>query len=596
MKNFFIKVLIIMFAFFIIYNICELKSYAKYVINDRETIIKIKNADSEVPKINGRNYNVDYEIFNKNITINYEDNIKVKQGKYWYNPNNKEFNEEGKIFETGKEFLDSGWYKILVEDLYQNKTEYIFLIDKEVNSANIIASDADDTGSNFEIQATDILSGIKEINIFIENRLYKTYTYSEKFISSVKESLFVLVEDLPFYESAYIEVKDFCDNTIISNMVIPNKTRIVLARDLAKFRNVINNKIDNFKDKTVYLIKDINMKDLCNNQIGSWVPIALEENMFQGTFYGNNKKISNFYINNLRNNAGLFGINNGIILNFTLSGEFYGISGNNRGTIAGINYGSIESCDVDANIFSNCYYQGGIVGRNYGLIKYCNMFGKIVGDAYTGGICGYNQAGRICCCSNQAEVLVRKNFVGGIAGFTTNTSENEIAIEKCFNEGRIVGDEYTGGICGAAWGDETKVIKIRYCYNTGILKPYLEGYIEKVGGILGGTYYDYSKKQIYNHNNIMYCYNIGKIEVVNDFKANQIVSSYANVVDCYYPSNRANSSGLGIPKDINLFKEPISNNRSIIYLLEKASSNIWDINFNCNNGYLCLKWQLEIIK
>lgn len=219
-----------------------------------------------------------------------------------------------------------------------------------------------------------------------------------------------------------------------------------------------------------------------------------------------------------------------------------------------------------------------------------------MGDAYTGGICGINQGGQIICSSNSAEVLVRKNFVGGIAGFTTEANGNKIAIEKCFNEGRIIGDEYAGGICGAAWGNETKVIKIRYCYNTGILKPYLGGNIEKIGGILGGTYYDYSKKKIYNHNNIMYCYNIGNVQAGNNLKVNQIVSSYANVVDCYYPQNRVNTSGLGISKDINLFKEHISNKNSIIYLLESKSPNVWDINFNCNNGYICLKWQLEIIK
>ena len=94
----------------------------------------------------------------------------------------------------------------------------------------------------------------------------------------------------------------------------------------------------------------------------------------------------------------------------------------------------------------------------------------------------------------------------------------------------------------------------------------------------------------------MYCYSTGFIDGKSGSNINQIVSSYAYVSDCYYLSNRLNSSEFGIPKDEVLFKEPISNKNSIIYLLENKSPNVWDINFNCNNGYLCLKWQLEIIK
>ena len=97
MRKFRTKFLIII-IFFCIMNFNGVKSYAKYIINHNETIIKIENADSESPVINGRNYNVDYEIFNKNVIINYEDNIKVKSAKYWINSENKEFLRRWKCF------------------------------------------------------------------------------------------------------------------------------------------------------------------------------------------------------------------------------------------------------------------------------------------------------------------------------------------------------------------------------------------------------------------------------------------------------------------------------------------------------------------
>lgn len=241
---------------------------------------------------------------------------------------------EGNSFNSGTEFEESGWYKILVEDLYSNKTSYIFLLDKEVNIAEISTTEADDSGSIFTFSATDKLIGISEINVYIDNKLYKTYSYSEQFKSTYEECLEVPVQDLPFFEEAYIIAKDFLGNEKKSNIVVPNLSRICTLRDLCKFRDVVNIELNKFNEKTIYLLNDIDMKSACNGDIGSWGSIGSRNSSFEGKFEGNKHTLSNFYINNVRDDRGLFCVNNGTISNLNIDGVVYGTSGNNRGGIA----------------------------------------------------------------------------------------------------------------------------------------------------------------------------------------------------------------------------------------------------------------------
>ena len=62
-KIIFISVILIFISLFYAINV-----EAKYVIEQSYEIINIKKADTELPYINERNYNVDYEIFNDDVT------------------------------------------------------------------------------------------------------------------------------------------------------------------------------------------------------------------------------------------------------------------------------------------------------------------------------------------------------------------------------------------------------------------------------------------------------------------------------------------------------------------------------------------------
>ena len=258
------KILLIISIFFIALFF-DLNVYAKYVIEEKYEVINIKNADSDKPYINNRNYDVDYENFNTDVTVNYIDNLKIKYAKYWFNENEKVFEDDGIDFESGTTFNKSGFYKVEVSDMYNNKTIYIFIIDKEVNLAKIESDNLGDSGANIKITANDFVSGIKKIDLYINNSIYKTFLYEEKFLKEKIEEIYVNIDNLPFYEGAYILVTDFYGNTLKSNIIIPNKSRIYDLQDFVKFRDVVNSGENSFKNQGIYLLNHIDLSSICSS-------------------------------------------------------------------------------------------------------------------------------------------------------------------------------------------------------------------------------------------------------------------------------------------------------------------------------------------
>lgn len=321
---------IIAFAIFLITP----NVYAKYVLNQKYEVINIKKADVDKPYINNRNYEIDYESFKTDVTINYFDNLKIKYAKYWFNEKEKSFDGEGIDFNSGKIFNESGFYKIEASDMYENKTTYFFVIDKEVNSASIESQNITDNGGTLIIKAEDFVSGIQKIELYINNSLYKTYTYSEEFIKNKTEDIYVDIDNLPFYEEAYILVTDYYGNTLESNKIIPNKNRIYDLQDLVKFRTIINTGVTNFSGQGIYLLNDINLSSVCSNSKGSWTPIGASGREFSGVFEGNNHTISNLYINSSSSYLGLFRTVSGTIQNLNLNGTIAN-AGRNSGAFVG---------------------------------------------------------------------------------------------------------------------------------------------------------------------------------------------------------------------------------------------------------------------
>ena len=120
----------------------------------------------------------------------------------------------------------------------------------------------------------------------------------------------------------------------------------------------------------------------------------------------------------------------------------------------------------------------GLFGTNNGLIMNLAVSGEVTGEEYIGGICAKNE-GTIYSCSFDGEVkqsatTQRKGKVGGICG------TNYATISNCFNSADVSGNDYIGGICGEMCGKDPVVV---YCVSVGKVSGFTGSAI--VGGICG---------------------------------------------------------------------------------------------------------------
>lgn len=135
------------------------------------------------------------------------------------------------------------------------------------------------------------------------------------------------------------------------------------------------------------------------------------------------------------------------------------------------------------------------------------------------GIVGYTYIGRddakwiIKECYNKADILRTVNdtqtrfdvgYVGGIVGVIEFKGAE---IDSCYNMGKV---DSTGTWTGGISGGLTRGAKIKNCYNTGNIVQQYNMRIGLVGGISCNTHNEYPYTQ--NLNEIINCYNLGKIE------------------------------------------------------------------------------------
>ena len=231
-------------------------------------------------------------------------------------------------------------------------------------------------------------------------------------------------------------------------------------------------------------------------------PIGDLANPFTGKFSGDGHTVSNFTINSENTCTGLFGKNNGTIMN--LGVEKAEINGHDLvGGVCGGNYGTIKNCystgavkgsssvggvcgsNSDGGTIKNCYSTdavkgnllvGGVCGYNYsgGTIQNCYNIGTVSGTEYVGGVCGYNDCGTIQNCYNTGAVSGTSGNIGGVCGGNYGT------IEDCYNTGTVSGTKYVGGVCGRNIGT------IEGCYNTGAVSGNGET-SSYIGGVCGNN-------------------------------------------------------------------------------------------------------------
>lgn len=346
--------------------------------------------------------------------------------------------------------------------------------------------------------------------LFVSNRLYKldkdgniinintNYEKSVKTFAKEVEDNNYGTETNPYQIKC---VEDLVDLSYLVNGITIN--------DNGTFQ--YNNSYKTFSNQYISLMKDLNFKlelsyeDSSRKDYGDingngeveeliielttgngWVCIGgygstKNTDGISGTINGNDKVISNLYINNknVTNKNGLIG------------------NGSNL---------EINGLGVRGNIYANSNTLGGIVGFVSKKVKIekCYFSGKIENistSGRTGGILGHNNANNafnayIYNCNSKGEIkahnIDNNTSTGGIIGY--KDGEGKLEIKNSYNEANMQVTSRCGGILGQGGGAE-----IYYCYNTGNITGE-----NTTGGIVG-----YTAKIIEN------CYNTGKISATD---------------------------------------------------------------------------------
>ena len=242
---------------------------------------------------------------------------------------------------------------------------------------------------------------------------------------------------------------------------VDNPYQISTAAELAWFRDQVNSGNNRI---SATLTEDIDLSEFCHAADGTkyteevnWTPIGNSDNMYQGTFDGNGKTISNLYINatywdiGITLFAGFFGYTDagGSIKNITFDNakvkstdDYY----------TGILVGIAASCIENIKTLANCSvegkdYTGGIAGDANGNIGNCENYAMVNGAGFVGGIVGrYAYSGKsITSCANYGVITGTRNQVGGMAGYFVSGT-----IQNCANYGDITGTFYVGNLIGCA--------------------------------------------------------------------------------------------------------------------------------------------------
>ena len=247
-----------------------------------------------------------------------------------------------------------------------------------------------------------------------------------------------------------------------------NPFQISNAQELAWFRDWVNGtytpkdgeSASEHEKACAKLTANIDMSTVCGKNIGSWSPIRGGERWrWCGTFDGNNKTISNLYINSTEDDQGLFGyIHNNTYRNVyicikNIKFENVNITSTGNNIAALVAYAQtvneISNIHVLSGTIKGSRSVGGIAG-NSNRSNFTNITNHATviasGSDNTGGIAGSIYLSTLTSCANYGSVtngIEDARNVGGITG-----SSQESTISHCANYANIKGGTQVGGIAG----------------------------------------------------------------------------------------------------------------------------------------------------
>ncbi len=326
---------------------------------------------------------------------------------------------------------------------------------------------------------------------------------------------------------------------------------------LAQLDSVRNHASDHF-----ILMNDLDFDgssyDIDNGGIG-WTPIGTSNNLFKGTFDGDNYEIKNMDINMNQDYCGLFGyVVYGKIQNLHLENCYVYNTQSYSGALCGIlRYSTVQGCSVNGTIMAGDY-MGGLIGYVYhSTVSECNA--NMISEPSQstniemGGLIGEVCYGDISKCYAIGSIGSAYWYVGGLIGRTNN----DVSVSECYSNvtiSTIRTGYYVGGLLGYLSGSCT----IENCYTSGSIS----GGASYVGGIIGFTYYtDVSLTNTYT-----VCSVSGNV-MVGPMAGYGGKSGYVTLNSCYYSSeitgiNRASAGGEINGTDLSLsqFKQQNSFN------------------------------------
>lgn len=237
---------------------------------------------------------------------------------------------------------------------------------------------------------------------------------------------------------------------------VGNPYIITKAEELAWFRDQVNGGNKKICAKIADNVEVIDLKDFCHAADASkkideqsWVPIGNSNKLYQGTFDGNGKTITNLYINASQVNMGLFGYASGSTIK-NLTFEYANVTNTKdyTGILVGKAFGGSTLQNI--KISNTCQikggkYTGGIAGYLDGNAYNCVNCATVQGIQYIGGLCGYSRTGNsMTACANYGNVTASSSGVGGLVGYFSGGT-----IQDCANYGGVKGTDYIAGMAGS---------------------------------------------------------------------------------------------------------------------------------------------------
>ena len=261
--------------------------------------------------------------------------------------------------------------------------------------------------------------------------------------------LLVMVILMP-YGGAWAQTKPSSGNGEVDSPYI-----ITTAEELKWFRDEVNCGRNNICAKIADNVEVIDMSTVChaadksqNLEEVSWEPIGnTTNNKYMGTFDGNNKTITNLYINANQEYSGLFGYTFiSTIKNLTFVNANVTNTNSFTGILVGYGYGGTYQ-NIMTSISCEVYGgdgTGGIAGKLAGNAYNCVNYATVQGKEQVGGLfSSYDSSKSITACANYGKVTASSLWVGGLVGYFKSGT-----IQDCANYGDVKGANCVAGMVG----------------------------------------------------------------------------------------------------------------------------------------------------